>query len=231
MNDILHSILYSILYKIVDDFYDEDIYKDYLPNVNIFFNILLAIYTIYLFYFKNTNDDIFILLFFIEICYIIFLFLNYNGWDDLSKIGEINASFNDPFTIITLIQLPIFIINLKKMIWNNFILLVKLFLAGILFGIIQDVDNSLLGKYIFKNKYNNTPDKKKYKFIYRIGLTFLCCLIYKFINNTLKCGTLFTITYFTSSVVSLYVQIMLEEHKEHKLFIEKVVNIKNTLLQ
>jgi hypothetical protein len=215
----------------VDDFYDEDIYKDYLPNVNIFFNILLAIYTIYLFYFKNTNDDIFILLFFIEICYIIFLFLNYNGWDDLSKIGEINASFNDPFTIITLIQLPIFIINLKKMIWNNFILLVKLFLAGILFGIIQDVDNSLLGKYIFKNKYNNTPDKKKYKFIYRIGLTFLCCLIYKFINNTLKCGTLFTITYFTSSVVSLYVQIMLEEHKEHKLFIEKVVNIKNTLLQ
>jgi len=43
MNDILHCILYSILYKIVDDFYDEDIYKDYLPNVNIFFNILLTI--------------------------------------------------------------------------------------------------------------------------------------------------------------------------------------------
>jgi len=233
MNDILHSILYSILYKIVDDFYDEDIYKDYLPNVNIFFNILLAIYTIYLFYFKNTNDDIFILLFFIEICYIIFLFLNYNGWDDLSKIGEINASFNDPFTIITLIQLPIFIINLKKMIWNNFILLVKLFLAGILFGIIQDVDNSLLGKYIFKNKYNNTPDKKKYKFIYRLGLAFAYCLMYKIVvtNKTAKCGTIFIISYLLTSVVSLYLQIMLEEYNEHKMFIEKVANIKNKLLQ
>ena len=231
MNDIIHCILYSILYKIVDDFYDEDIYKEYFPNVNLFFYFLIAIYTIYLFYFKNANDDMFLILFGFEIFYILLLFCNYFGYNDIVKLGEISLNINDPFTMITLIQLPMFIICFKKMIMNNLLLFVKLSFVAVLFGIIQDVDNSLLGKYVFNNKYNNTPYKKKYKFIYRIGLTFLCCLIYKFINNTLKCGTLFMISYFTSSVVSLYIQIMLEEHKEHKNFIENIMNIKNKLLQ
>ena len=231
MNDIIHCILYSILYKIVDDFYDEEIYKEYFPNANIFFYFLISIYTVYLFYFKNTNDDMFLFLFGFEIFYILLLLCDYLGFNDIVKLGEIRFNIYDPYTIITLIQLPMFIIIFNKTIRENFIILIQLSFLAILFGIIQDVDNSLLGKYVFNNKYNNTPDKKKYKFIYRVGLTFLCCLIYKFINNTLKCGTLFTTTYFTSSVVSLYVQIMLEEHKEHKMFIEKVANIKNTLLQ
>ena len=231
MNDTIHCILYGILYKIVDDFYDEDIYKEYFPNVNIFFYFLISIYTIYLFYFKNTNDDMFLILFDFEICYVLLLICNYFGYNDIVKLGEITLNIDNPFTMITLIQLPMFIICFKKMIMNNLLLFLKLSFVVVLFGIIQDVDNSLLGKYVFKNKYNNTPNKKKYKFIYRIGLTFLCCLIYKFINNTLKCGTLFMISYFTSSVVSLYIQIMLEEHKEHKIFIENVVNIKNSILQ
>lgn len=37
MKDTIHFILCGILSKIIDDFYDEDIYKEYFPNVNIFF--------------------------------------------------------------------------------------------------------------------------------------------------------------------------------------------------
>jgi len=231
MNDTIHCALYAILYKIVDDFYDEDIYKEYFPNVNIFFNFLMVIYTIYLFYFQNTKSDIFIFLFFIQICYIIFLSFSYMGCDDLSKIGEINVTLDDPFTIITLIQLPMFIMIFIKTIRENFTVLIKLFFAAFLFGIVQDIDSSLLGKYIFKNKYNNTPNKKKYKLIYRLGLSLAFCLAYKIIdiNNTEKCGTLFTIFYLLASVISLYIQIMLEEHKDHKIFIENVIKIRKLL--
>lgn len=164
-------------------------------------------------------------------CYIIFLVLSYTGCDDLSKIGEINVTLDDPFTIITLIQLPMFIIIFNKTIRENFIIFIKLFFAGVLFGIIQDVDNSLLGKYIFKNRYKDTPNKKKYKFIYRLGLALFYCLNYKYfvVNDIAKCGTLFIIFYLLTSVVSLYIQIMLEERKEHKIFIEKVIKIKKTL--
>lgn len=233
MNDTIHCILYSILYKVVDDFYDEDIYKEYFPNANIFFYFLAAIYTIYLFYFKNTNDDMFIILIFIEACYITSLFFNYSGLDDLSKIGEINLTLDDPFTILTLIQLPMFLISFYKIIIENFTLWVNLSYASILFGIIQDVDNSLLGKYVFKNKYRDTPNKKKYKFIYRSGLAFIYFLYYKYFanNKVVKCGNIFILFYLIASVVSLYIQIMLEEHKEHKIFIGKVIDIKNNLLQ
>jgi hypothetical protein len=233
MNDTIHCILYSILYKIVDDFYDEDIYKEYFPNANIFFYVLIAIYTIYLFYFKNRNHDMFIILIFIEACYIICLFFSYAGLDDLSKIGEINVTLDDPFTILTSIQLPMFLMSFYKIIRENFILWINLSCAGILFGIIQDVDNSILGKYLFKNRYRDTPDKKKYKFIYRLGLAFLYFLYYKFFasNKVVKCGNLFILFYLLASVVSLYIQIMLQEYKEHKIFIGKVANSKNSLLQ
>ena len=233
MNDTIHCILYGILCKIVDDFYDEDIYKEYFPNVNIFFYFLISIYTIYLFYFKNTNDDMFLILFGFEIFYILLLICDSFHYNDLVNLAEISLNINDPFTMIALIQLPMFIIKFKKIIKDNIVLFFKIFFIGILSGIIQDVDNSLLGKYVFKNKYNNTPNKKKYKFLYRIGLTFLYCLIYKFIisNTTLKCGNLFYIFYLLTSVVSLYIQIMLEEYKEHKIFIEKVIKIKKTLTE
>jgi hypothetical protein len=233
MNDTIHFILYGILTKIIDDFYDEDIFKEYFHNVNIFFYFLTVIYTIYLCYFKNANDGIFIFLFLAELGYIVFLFFRYIGLDDLSKIAEINLTLEDPFTILALIQLPMLLFNFNKIMKTHFMLLLKLFLASILFGIIQDVDNSLLGKYLFKNKYNQGPNKKKYKFIYRLGLAFVCwTFIYKFMHTNIgKNAVLFVISYLLTSVVSLYVQIMLEEDKEHKIFIEKVTNIKISLLQ
>ena len=235
MNDTIHFILCAILSKIVDDFYDEDIYKEYFPNVNIFFNFLAVIYVFYLFYFKNTNNSIFIFLFLIELGYILFLFFSYAGWNDLSKIAEINVTLADPFTMMAIIQLPMFLFSFNKIIRKNYIILLRLFFASILFGIFQDVDNSLLGKYVFKNKYNKGPNKKKYKIIYRICLVFLYyyAFVNKFFNfdNIGKDTSIFGIFYLLTSVVSLYIQIMLEEHKEHKNFIENIMNIKNSILQ
>jgi len=234
MKDTIHFILCGILSKIIDDFYDEDIYKEYFPNVNIFFYILAAIYTIYLFYFKNTDDNIFIYLFLVELGYIAFLFFKYIGLYDLSKIAEINLTLEDPFTILALIQLPMFLFTFNKIMRKNYRLFIRLFIGSILLGIIQDIDNSLLGKYVFKNKYNQGPSKKKYKFVYRIGLVILFAIKLMFFNKYIKINIdvdIFVISYLLTSVVSLYIQIMLEEHKEHKIFIEKVANIKNSILQ
>jgi hypothetical protein len=237
MTDTIHFILCGILSKIIDDFYDEDIYKEYFPNVNIFFYFLSVIYVFYLFYFKNTNDNIFIFLFLIELGYIAFLFFKYIGWNDLSKIAEINLTLYDPFTLMALIQLPMFLLTFNRIIRKNYMLLLRLSIGSILFGIFQDVDNSLFGKYIFKNKYNQGVNKKKYKFVYRICLVFLFIIQRVFFNKFLKFinmkidTNIFIISYLLTSVISLYIQIMLEEHKEHKIFIEKLNDIKNKILQ
>lgn len=234
MKDTIHFILCGIFSKIIDDFYDEDIYKEYFPNVNIFFYSLAAIYIIYLFYFKNTDDNIFIFLFLIELGYIMFLFFKYIGLYDLSKIAEINLTLEDPFTILALIQLPMFLFTFNKIMRKNYRLFIRLFIGSILLGIIQDIDNSLLGKYVFKNKYNQDDNKKKYKFVYRIGLLLLFAIKLAFLNKYIKINIdvdIFVISYLLTSVVSLYIQIMLEEHKQHKIFIEKVANIKNSILQ
>lgn len=234
MKDTIHFILCGILSKIIDDFYDEDIYKEYFPNVNIFFYFLGAIYTIYLFYFKNTDDNIFIYLFLVELGYIAFLFFKYIGLYDLSKIAEINLTLEDPFTILALIQLPMFLFTFNKIMRKNYRMLIRLFIGSILLGIIQDIDNSLLGKYIFKNKYNQDNNKKKYKFVYRIGFVLLFAFKLAFLNKYIKINIdvdIFIISYLLTSVISLYIQIMLEEHKEHKIFIEKLNDIKNKILQ
>jgi len=236
MNDTIHFILCGILSKIIDDFYDEDIYKEYFPNVNIFFYFLSAIYVFYLFYFKNTNDNIFIFLFLIELGYIAFLFFKYIGWNDLSKIAEIHLTLYDPFTVMALIQLPMFLLTFNRIIRKNYMLLLRLSIGSILFGIFQDVDNSLIGKYIFKNKYNQGINKKKYKFIYRICFVSLFIIqrvfskFLKFIDIEIQTN-IFIIFYLLTSVCSLYIQIMLEENKEHKMFIENVTKIKKTLTE
>ena len=187
-----------------------------------------------MFYFKSIDSTIFLTLFLLELGYIAFLFFKYFGWNYLSNIAEINVTLDDPFTLLALINLPMLLFNFNKIIKKNIILLFHLSYAGILFGIFQDIDNSLLGKYIFNNKYNKLHDKKKYKIIYRIGLAFLWwSFIYKFCSttNTAKNGSIFIIFYLLTSVVSLYLQIILEEHKEHTIFIEKVNNIKTKLSQ
>lgn len=55
-----------------------------------------------------------------------------------------------------------------------------------------------------------------------------------FLNKYIKINIdvdIFIISYLLTSVISLYIQIMLEEHKEHKIFIEKLNDIKNKILQ
>lgn len=94
-------------------------------------------------------------------------------------------------------------------------------------GIFQDIDNSLLGKYIFKNKYNITPHKKYYKSIYRIFLVLFLCLLYKYCyNDIFKYGILFSISYFGTSVVSLFLQMFLENKIKHIEFIKQLEIIK-----
>ena len=232
MNDIIHFIFCGILCKIVDDLYDEEIYKESFPNANIFFKFIIIIHTIYMFYFKSRDSTIFLGLFLLELGLITFLFFNYVGWNDLSKIAEINPTLDDPFTLLSIVLLPNFIIHFYKTMKQNYILLLQLCFVFILFGIISDLDNSLLGKYVFKNRYNDTPNKKKYKLIYRFCCVIFVIGLYNYSSNELyKNMIMYHIAYVITSVISLYVQIMLEEHKEYKLFIEKVNNIKNQLTQ
>lgn len=54
---------------------------------------------------------------------------------------------------------------------KNYRMLIRLFIGSILLGIIQDIDNSLLGKYIFKNKYNQDNNKKNINLFIEL---FLC---------------------------------------------------------
>ena len=45
-------------------------------------------------------------LFLLELGLITFLFFNYVGWNDLSKIAEINPTLDDPFTLLSIVLLP-----------------------------------------------------------------------------------------------------------------------------
>ena len=230
MNDIIHFILYGILCKIVDDLYDEEIYKECFPNANIFFKFILVIYTIYLFYFKSIDSTIFLTLFLFELGLITFLVFKYLGWNDLLKIAEINLTLDDPFTLLSIFLLPNFIIHFYETIKQNYILLLQLCFICIFFGIFQDLDNSLFGIYILNNKFNNTCNKKKYKLIYRFSIIFIIGL-YNYLPNHHKNIFLYFVSYSITSAVSLYIQIMLEENKEHKIFIENVIKIKKTLTE
>ena len=232
MNDIIHFIFGGILSKIVDDLYDEEIYKESFPNANIFFKFIIIIHTIYMFYFKSRDSTIFLGLFLLELGLIAFLFFNYVGWNDLSKIAEINPTLDDPFTLLSIVLLPNFIIHFYKTMKQHYILFLQLCFVFILFGIIGYIDNSLLGKYVFKNRYNDTPNKKKNKLIYRVCCVIFIIGLYNYLPNGLyKNMIMYHIAYDTTSVCSLYLQIMLEENKEHKMFIEKLNNIKIKLTQ
>jgi hypothetical protein len=51
MDNMIHFILYGIIYKLVDDFYGEEIYNEYFPNVNIYLhntiiNTIIQLYNI-----------------------------------------------------------------------------------------------------------------------------------------------------------------------------------------
>lgn len=231
MNDIIHFIFGGILSKIVDDLYDEEIYKECFPNANIFFKFIIIIHAIYMFYFKSTDSTLFLFIFISEIGFLTFLFFRFLGWNNLSKIAEINPTLDDPFTLLSIVLLPNFIIHFYTIMKQHYILLLQLYFIFLPIGVIQDVDDSLLGTYILNNKFNNTPHKKKYKLIYRLISIFMIGLYNYLPNELYKNIFIFSMTYSITSIVSLYVQIMLEEHKEHKIFMEKINNIKKQLSQ
>jgi hypothetical protein len=231
MNDIIHFIFGGILSKIVDDLYDEEIYKECFPNANIFFKFIIIIHAIYMFYFKSTDSTLFLFIFLSEIGFLTFLFFRFLGWNNLSKIAEINPTLDDPFTLLSIVLLPNFIIHFYTIMKQHYILLLLLYFIILATGVIQDVDDSLFGTYILKNKFNNTPHKKKYKLIYRLIWIMLIGLYNYLPNELYKNMVMFSTAYNTTSVCSLYLQIMLEENKEHKIFIEKLNNIKTQLTQ
>ena len=228
MDNMIHFILYGIIYKLVDDFYDEEIYNEYFPNVNIVLHIIIITYSIYLFYFNTEDNAIFLFLFLSEIYYILFLCCNYFGYNDIVKLAEINLTIYDPFTLLSIFLLPNFIIHFHKVIYSNYEILLILFVCFIFIGIFQDLDNSLLGKYVFNGHLNNTPYKKHYKLIYRLSIIFIIGLYDYLPNDLYKNIFAFCTSYSITSVISLYIQIILEEHKEHTIFIEKITNIKKT---
>jgi hypothetical protein len=212
--DIL-IFIYSIFYKLADEFDDEEIYNLYFPNGKLIIYPILILYTIYLFYFNDYKSDTFIIFFFIELFYILILFLCYFDIF-LCKIAEVKLTLQDPFALLTIVKFPMFIYKFYYSLSNKLLDIIYLFIIIILVGIFQDVDNSILGTYILNNKYKN-KNKKEYKIIYRtflVLLFFLCYFIFK--RNINQLTMIFAIGYFGTSVVSLTLQIILENNLEDK---------------
>jgi hypothetical protein len=202
--------VYSIFYKLADEFDDEEIYNLYFPNGKLVIYSILILYTIYLFYFNDYNSDTFILLFLYELWYILILIFVYFDIY-LVKIAEMKLTLQDPFTLLTIVQFPIFIYSFYYVIKNNLYTFIFLFIAALLVGIFQDIDNSILGTYILNNKYKN-KNRKENKIIYRTIVVLLLSVSYFIIQTSIiQLSLLFLIGYFGTSVVSLTLQIILEE--------------------
>jgi len=214
--------IYSIFYKLTDDFDDEEIYNLYFPNGKIIIYSIFFSYTIYLFYFKDYNSYTYLFLFVLEFWYLLILILKYfNSF--LVILGEMKLTLKDPFTLLTIIKLPMFIYKFNyifKFKMTNFVFLNIIF---IIIGVFQDIDNSIIGTYILNNKYKNN---KTCKIIYRIFLVLFLTLCYTFIdNNVIKLPLLFLIGYFGTSVYSLILQLFLEDDIENKKFYNKLNNL------
>ena len=116
---MLDIFLYSIIYKIADEFDDEEIYNLHFPNGKWIIYSILVLSTIYLFYFYDKNSDVFVFLFTIEIGYLLILFFKYTE-NILFKLGEMRLSFDDPFTLLSIVQLPLFTCTFFNVIRTNF---------------------------------------------------------------------------------------------------------------
>ena len=228
MNNIL-SLTYGIFYKLADELYDEEIYNNIFPNAKLIIYPILFLYNIYFFYFNDYNSEVFILTFLLEIWYIVILFLRYFDIF-LVKIAEMNLTLQDPFTLLTILLLPMFVYKFYDILVNNLFIIIFLFIFGGVAGIIQDIDNSILGTYILKNKYNKF--KKEYKIIYRsllliIILLSLNCLHIKIsVSSFMYLISYFLVGYLTTSVISLIFQIILENIIENINLKEKIHNLK-----
>jgi hypothetical protein len=138
-------------------------------------------------------------------------------------------TLQDPFTLLTIVQFPIFIHSFYYIIKNNLYTFIYLFISAILVGLFQDIDNSILGTYILNNKYKN-ENKKEYKIIYRTFLVLLLSLSYFIIQTSIiQLSLLFLIGYFGTSVVSLTLQIILENNIEDKKLSKQIDELKKLI--
>jgi len=230
MSDHILFFIYSIFYKLADEFDDEEIYNLYFPNGKLVIYSILIIYTIYLFYFNDYDSDTFIILFLIELFYIFILICNYFDIF-LVKLGEMKLTLQDPFTLLSIVQFPIFIYSFYYVIKNNLYTCTYLIICMILVGLFQDIDNSLLGTYVLNNKYKN-ENEKEYKIIYRTFLVLLLSLSYFIIQTSIiQISSLFLIGYFGTSVVSLILQKILENNIEDKKLKEKMSELKDKCIK
>jgi len=229
MNNEILFFIYSIFYKLADEFDDEEIYNLYFPNGKVIIYPILILYTIYLFYFNDYSSDVFIILFVFELWYILIIIFCYFDIIFLVKIAEIKLTLEDPFILLTIFQFPMFFYKFYSILKNNLFIIIFSIFFGALSGGIQDIDNSILGTYVLNNKYKN-ENKKEYKIIYRIFLVLLFSLSYFFIKKSIiQLTFLFCIGYFGTSVVSLTLQIILENNIEDKKLEEKIYTLKENI--
>lgn len=228
MCEYILFFIYSIFYKLADEFDDEEIYNLYFPNGKMVIYPILILYTTYLFYFNDYNSDTFILLFLYEFWYILILCFRYFDIF-LFRLGEMQLTLQDPFSLLTIVQFPIFIYSFYYIIKNNLYTFIYLFIAAIFVGLFQDLDNSILGTYILNNNYKN-ENRKENKIIYRIFLVLLLSLSYFIIQTSIiQISSLFLIGYFGTSVLSLTLQIILENNIEDKKFSEQIDELKKLI--
>jgi hypothetical protein len=118
MNYEILSLTYGIIYKLADELDDEEIYNNIFPNGKLIIYPILFLYNIYFFYFNDYNSEVFILTFLLEIWYIVILFFRYFDIF-LVKIAEMKLSLQDPFTLLTILLLPMFIYKFYDVLVNN----------------------------------------------------------------------------------------------------------------
>ena len=183
--DFTHIILYGVLFKLADDFYDEEIYNTWFPMGKIIIYPLLILYTIYLFYFKSKDSLIYPFLFAQQIWYTIILSSKYfKKMEMIQLLGEMELTLDDPFTQLSLIQLPGFIYNFNYVFKTHLVTLSWLIIGNLFVGTFQDIDNSIFGTYILQNRFNKPKSKKIKKIIYRsIFILILLVLLFLFKNT------------------------------------------------
>jgi hypothetical protein len=93
---------------------------------------------------------------------------------------------------------------------------------GIL-GVVQDIDNSILGTYILQNKFNKPESKKTNKIIYRSVIVLILVGLFCYIQqHDIKFASIFLGSYFGTSVISLIIQHIEDERIKSVGEIEKI---------
>tara|TARA_Y100001970_G_C14189591_1_gene834546 strand:+ start:825 stop:1538 length:714 start_codon:yes stop_codon:yes gene_type:complete len=212
-SEIIYSILYGIIYKITDEFYDEEVYNKWFPNGKIVIYCISIFSTIFLFYFRSRDSPTYLLLYVANIFYIITLILKYYQNVFFCQLGDMNLSFDDPFTHLAIIQLPGFLINLKHVFTIHSIKILYLIWVALIITICGEIVIPIIGTSIMKKKFNKIEcENKTNKAIFRLaGIFFQISLMYYYNEPYIKSLILYSIAYNITSVISLIIQQLEEE--------------------